>query len=329
MVKNRFSIIIPTYTGEETLPACLDSILGQESLEGCKDVIVVIDGPSKTLRKICEDYSTKFAETKVGLQIIQFHENKGRLKARYEGAKAATTMHLLFIDDRVTLGNRFLAGAVKKDKPLLMPSVKSNGATNVISLFLELLRKRLYKEEESEYYITYHNYERSAKGTTCLWVEKNIFIDACDEMIGSGNTTDLRNSSDDTKLLKILIRSGEGIFKSSLTVNYSPRTSFLDEFTHVYNRGPKFVDYYLHPKTRYFKSLVLFYVTLVLVTFILFLNWEYLPYLVYVVLLLWLLGSIYITRSLSNIVKVFIGMSVASCAFAAGLVKGLLIKIGR
>ncbi len=55
MAKTKFSLIIPTFSGEKYIGQVFDSILPQIVMYDA-EVIVVIDGPNNTLESIIEKY---------------------------------------------------------------------------------------------------------------------------------------------------------------------------------------------------------------------------------------------------------------------------------
>src|SRR5688500_2280908 len=97
-----FSIVLPTYTGMNTIEKCFDSILAQKYTSKLKfEVIVVIDGPSQKLKEITQNYARTFNQKKIEFTVKQFKANEGRFVARLEGAILAKYNQLLFVDDRV------------------------------------------------------------------------------------------------------------------------------------------------------------------------------------------------------------------------------------
>lgn len=87
----KFSVIVPIYKVEEYLPACVDSILGQNYPDF--EVILVDDGSPDNCPGICDDYARKDARVKV-----VHKENGGLSDARNAGIAAATGDYLLFVD---------------------------------------------------------------------------------------------------------------------------------------------------------------------------------------------------------------------------------------
>jgi hypothetical protein len=61
-----------------------------------------------------------------------------------------------------------------------------------------------------------------------------------------------RDSSDDTRLLRAVVARAPILNHPAVRIIYLPRTSFRASLGHLYQRGPKFVDYYLDPAQRNF-----------------------------------------------------------------------------
>jgi GT2 family glycosyltransferase len=97
MKKNTFiSIIISVYNNEDTLPACLDSLLsiGYPNYE----IILVNDASTDNTLKIMKEYEQKHKRIKV----ITYKINKGVPGARNEGMKAARGDVFVFSDGDCT-----------------------------------------------------------------------------------------------------------------------------------------------------------------------------------------------------------------------------------
>lgn len=87
----RFSIIVPVYKVEKYLPACIDSILGQ-NYRGY-ELILVDDGSPDRCPHICDEYGKKDSRVKV------IHkENGGLSSARNAGLEIATGEYIVYLD---------------------------------------------------------------------------------------------------------------------------------------------------------------------------------------------------------------------------------------
>ena len=84
------SVIIPVYNAEDTLRACVQSVLKQSYPEF--ELILVDDGSPDKSGVICDEYTSHANVT------IIHQQNKGRTAARYEGVKIAKGEWITFVD---------------------------------------------------------------------------------------------------------------------------------------------------------------------------------------------------------------------------------------
>jgi glycosyltransferase involved in cell wall biosynthesis len=328
-----FSIVLPTYSGVNTIQHTLDSILTQKTKQNF-EIVYVIDGPNDDLRKIVDDSRPMFEDKGIPVTIKQFKKNKGRFIARIEGAKLARSDQILFVDDRIELDKGYLEELLSTNSTVSMPSViEVEEHKRPISLTLRSVRRKLYPnrwgEEFDDYYIDDKNFEDSPKGAAALWMPKSLFIEACDEVSrtqgGSG-----RYTNEDTRVLKYVVDTGHRILRTSkLRIFYRPRAAFKEEVKHLYGRGPRFIDYYLRPGTRFFGPLIAFYITLIAAIVLLVL----LPQLFLLLLIISAVGLLLFTMYLAGISRdapmVFVGLILIVVAFGSGLLKGAYLKFTK
>lgn len=329
-----FSIVIPTYTGTEHIDECLEAIMAQQNNKRNKkidfDVIVVIDGPNAALRRIVDEWSVKFKKFEIPLTIIQFKENNGRFKARLAGVRKSEKEHILLIDDRNNMAHDYIKQVINTGSSVLIPNVLENEHPNLVSLTLFYLRKKIYGEkwggDFESYDITRNNFEKSPKGTTSLWIPKNLFIEVCEYIMKEHG--DIRHISDDTKVLRAIVDKGISIRKSSeAKIYYQPRKRALTELLHIFHRGPLFVDYYLKRGSPYFLHLLILYVGTILI-FAIFVTH---PISILYILSLLLVGVIFagvlLSKSLTNGLQIGLCLILICLSFLFGVYEGLLIKI--
>lgn len=85
------SVIIPVYKVEDYLPACLESVLGQDYSQ--LEVILIDDGSPDGSGAICDRYAQEDSRIRVVHQ-----ENKGGAAAKNTGLRVATGEYLSFVD---------------------------------------------------------------------------------------------------------------------------------------------------------------------------------------------------------------------------------------
>jgi glycosyltransferase involved in cell wall biosynthesis len=333
MASKAFSIILPTYSGADTIGDTLSSIANQTKVIDF-ELIIIQDGPQPAVeasvrQALKNNKLNEFANYKV------LPKNIGRFEARFTGAKLAKTRQLLFIDDRVELSPDFFKKLVKLNKPAMMGNVieKIDQSTNLISETLYRIRRLVYGSKSGsdfkDYYIDKANFESSPKGTASLYVNKQLFIEACESIIATKVGIDSRYFNDDTGLIRYIVDHGQPIYRSSsIKIYYLPRKSFLEAFWHLYNRGPLFVDYYLRPGSKFFPLLMIIYLTLWITLILAF--WE--PKVILGLLIIGLSIDLWATLKLSHkprtITKTMIGLPLVLSIFTLGVIKGSLIKLG-
>lgn len=329
----QFSVVLPTYSGQKTIARTFDSLLAQNVAQLKYEVVVVIDGPSEPIRQIVKSYEPRFKANKIGFTVEQFRQNRGRFEARVAGAKLANYNQLLFLEDRVYLDPGYFKRMAKIDTELALGNVledKTN--SNLIADTLTLVRRAVYGsqwgQDFKDYDINTANFERAPKGMASLWVSKSLFLEACQEF--KKTVVNSKDSSDDTGVLRLIIEKGTPIRRiSGLKLYYMPRTGLLESVKHLYQRGPKFVDYYLKPGTRFFAALAGFYALLAVVLVGLILITSWMIYLLALALVLILIFCLVVTKKLIAGLKFFVGIIAVGLIFAAGLLRGSLQKIIR
>jgi glycosyltransferase involved in cell wall biosynthesis len=326
-----FSVVIPTYSGASTIGKTFESILKQDR-QYRYELIVVIDGPHQELSRICAEIKPRFEDAGVSMKITQFPQNRGRFVARLEGAKLASTNQLLFIDDRVAVERDYFSNLVGSGARAAMPNViEVEQQTRPISLTMRQLRQALYRgrwgEQFADHYVDNQNFESLPKGTTSLWVPKDVFIAAC-QRVASQRSHNSKYTNDDTRILKEVVEAGTKILRSSqLTIYYHPRSDFKKEISHLFGRGTIFVDYYSRPGTRLFPVFVVFYLILAGLVAVVWL-WPQLIIFCLVGVLSGLLGLALAIAGLSkNTLPVFWGLILIAVVFGAGVIKGTALML--
>lgn len=326
-----FSVIIPTYSGVDTIRYAFASIASQKAQVNY-ELIIVIDGPNEELNHIAQEAKTEFAQKGVKTIVKQLEKNRGRFETRLAGAKTANADQLLFIDDRVRLGDNFFSYIMRSDEKVIMPNVIELETTNPISLTVNTMRRRIWGKKWgtkfADYYIDSKNFENSPKGTTSLYVDKDTFLAACREVKKDLKQTDSKRISDDTKLLRQIVAGSTRIFRTGkLNVYYLPRNSFNEAWHHLYRRGPLFVDYYYKPSTRFFPLLVANYVALAVIIATAIIMPAWLAYYVAGFVVLIVITAAAIAKNFHEYAIVLIGLPIAILTFSAGVIAGTFLKI--
>lgn len=238
----KYTLIVPVYNAEDTIGACIKSLLDQKGATYGKDytVIVVDDGSTDRTAEILKAFP---------VETIRLAQNQGRIVARLTGARRAQTDRVLFVDSRVTLAEDAVATLDSfDDHPAVMGETdqtesKYISATQTV---LYLIRRKYYRKGtfpvENEFLITEQNFKRAAKGTTVLLIDRELFIKLTPERTG-------KDVSDDTLLFHNLVFDQKiGLFRSRrLYYTYSQRTETKQFSGWLFHRGVRFSDFYLRP----------------------------------------------------------------------------------
>lgn len=318
------SIILPVYNGEETLKACLQAILNINYPAKDYSLTVINDGSEDGSLEIIKSFISKFKRKDIEMDIVDLEKNQGRVKARMAGAEKAKYDNLLFIDHRCIAERDILKNIKKKSyEPIIgNPYQKKEGT--LINRFFYVFRYLLYKPyfgfKYPEVYINEENFDNVSKGTSPFFCSKKRFFESLPK--NKNHWT-----SDDTLVFRIMINKKEILKTSEVRCLYLERHSPEEFFKHLYERGPKFVDYYSNPKTKYFFFIpILVLAPLFLIILIFLFKWSVLYLLATFTLLLLFYILFNGFQFLDFIAIAVVGVPVL-LSFTAGLYKGLFIKL--
>jgi len=96
MNEPKISVVIPVFNSENTIGACIESVLRQTFSDF--ELIIVDDGSTDNSGAICDDYHSR--DTRI---TVIHQSNKGRTEARWQGVKTAQGEWLCFVDSDDTL----------------------------------------------------------------------------------------------------------------------------------------------------------------------------------------------------------------------------------
>lgn len=132
MPKPKISVIIPVFRGPGTLDKVIEKLL-KEKVD--KEIIVVIDEPTKESTKIVKKYRRK-------VKFILNKKRKGKALAANQAVKIAKSDILLFLDDDIEVGSKnFLKNVIDEMKD-----------ADVMEIKKEVVRKNLLSK------LTYYEY---------------------------------------------------------------------------------------------------------------------------------------------------------------------------
>lgn len=315
----KLSIIVPVYNEKEAVAQCLNAILNQDYPKDDYEVIVVNDGSSDGTREVVEKYQ---------VSLINLEANMGRIVARESGAIAAKNELLLFIDSRYILqGNDFLKRIVETGYQPIFPVAIEKKYGNPFNTFFYLIRKKWYKpyypfdDYPREFWIDGANFDSVPKGMSVVLIDRDLFLSSIPHEKG-------KMVNDDTRLLREVISRKKILRHSDIKVTYIQRTGFREVMRHLYERGPRFADYYLKKGGRYRKTCL----TIMWLSLIFILAGFFSPE----VLLLGMSGlllmdigvGIWLAEDIKDFFIVLIYLPLIASAFGGGILRGMLSNEG-
>lgn len=302
------SVIVPVHNEEEMIKNCLDALLNQDYPRHQYEIIVVNDGST--------DDTAKEVSRKKNVKLINLLRNQGRIEARIAGSREAIYENLLFIDSRRIAPPDLLSKLVAIDyQPIIAKSLK-NTKKNPYERVLDLLRLAHYQHKPDEsYWVREENFDHVGKGTGCLFISKALFLRCQPELRD-------RYVNDDTKILREVVRERPIWVDSSIKVEYMARRETNIALWHLFERGPRFQDYYLQPGSLYYTHWRLtLAIAAILLTFLILFPFLWLYY-IFLVIFALLFTSAWLASNVQDFKSCLIYLPQILLAFGTGILYG-------
>ena len=318
----QISIVTPVFNEAESIPAYWKAV----SLLNCGkktdfEVVVVNDGSSDFTMKVLKKLQNK---SKIRLKIVDLKRNLGRSMARVAGARVVINENILFLDVRCEIFPDALKMIEKINYSPINPLVLQK-KNSFFDLFFYIIRRAFYRknfgEDFSEQFITAENFDSMAKGTTMFYCEKKLFLESQPSNIEN------KNNSDDTALLANIVKKRPILATSLVRCYYNTRSSFVANVKHIFNRGPKFVDYYYKPSKRHFWLINLFFLLIFLLIYRMYLGLISLYGLASVFLVVDAFLALYVSRKLKEFFIFLFFFPIFSAVFFLGVMRGFTLKV--
>jgi glycosyltransferase involved in cell wall biosynthesis len=229
-------VIVPVYNEERMICKCLEALINQGFPRDRYEIVVVNDGSTDNTATVVEKYSS--------VRLINLKQNMGRIMARVTGARNADYDLLLFIDSRCIASNDLLRNLERIEyQPVMsghIPGRTNDIKYNPYERVLDLFRLKYYSSEawKKEYWIDEKNFDRSPKGTTCLFISRDLFLECQPSSKG-------RHVNDDTRILREVVKCKPILRHQDVKIEYHGRSDPKSALKHIFYRGPRFQDYYL------------------------------------------------------------------------------------
>jgi glycosyltransferase involved in cell wall biosynthesis len=316
-----FSVIVPVYNGEDELVKCLTSLLSLRYPSSKYEIIVVNDGSTDQTSDIATQYP---------VQVIDLKSNQGRVVARNEGAKAAKFETLVFNDVRVIPEKDLLRKVSSRNYQPLIPAVEDyDGSKWGFSRLFYLLRLKIYtpyyplSELSEEFMITQNNFDQAPKGTTNFVCDRKLWLKCQPDHPG-------RETNDDTRILRCIVQRRSILRPVNITVTYNQRKKLGDVIGHMYERGPRFADYYLR-KGGHYRPFYLFLFLILLGFFLaVLLSSSKDVVILSFLFFLWLCltgVAVYLQKTIRDVIVVITCFPVVVMAFGLGILKWQAMQI--
>lgn len=266
------SFIIPIYNDNAYIEkTVLDLVVAIKFAEIKSYEILIVDDGSST--PIESEILNKINNLKILRQ-----ENQGRLRARLNGVNYSQFSQIVLLDSRVSIDRMSLGklhGHVThnlEELDMVISCIEFPKNTNLIGLFWDSVARFVwhkYYENNQDVYLNSDNFDSYPKGTTFLYVKRDVFLKAHSKL--SSEELLSRDINDDTLLIRGIVDEFQVLLCKDFKATYFPRTKFVRFLKHSFHRGKVAKDGYFADGTSGRRSLILLGIlfTILIVTTIL------------------------------------------------------------
>lgn len=315
----KISIITPIYNEEKNIDRYFQAIKNIEYPKENFEIIIVNDGSTDNSQKVLENIQKN---SDIEINIINLTKNSERNIARETGAKKAKHENLLFIDCKCEI----FPDALSKIKEINYAAIIGNPIQkndHLFDHFFLLLRTKLYKKSFQKFndiYINKENFAKTSKGTTIFFCKKDLFLKSQAEDKAN------KYSHDDTKLFWNIIKKQEILKTEKVKCYYNTRKGFKENIKHVFNRGPKFINYYYKTSKKEFWIINLSIIATIAIIYGL-ISTNYQLEILTTLLILNSITSLYLSKNIKDFLISFALFPIIAISFLAGLVKGIIVNL--
>lgn len=263
LTRSGLSVVIPALNAQDWIEPTVARVRDAFERAGIDrvEIIVVDDGSSDATLAVAEGLASSDPRIKV-----LSHPNAGRFVTRREGVNAARYDRILFIDTRVWIDAGTVAFLDEQltehpERTIWNGHINVSKAGNTIARFGDAITcigwNRYFRAPRLVSYGV-EDFDHYPKGTGLFSAETARIREAMAwfETV----TRDLRNSSDDTLLIRHVAEAERIWLSPDFSATYFARSTFSQFVKHSYHRGQFFVDGFLRPGNRFFLPLVAFLV---------------------------------------------------------------------
>lgn len=258
------SVVIPAFNAANWLQSTTEKLINSIRKADISkfEIIIVDDGSTDQTSTVLQQLSEQYG----GCIVVLSHENSGRFVTRKRGVLAAKYPRILFLDTRVWLDELSLAFLSEQLEEYPRRQVWNGHINvakkgNIIARFgdaLTLIGWRRYFKHPKLSSFGVKDFDYFPKGTGLFSAPKSLLIEAMEWF--ESMTTDIRNSSDDTLLIRHIAEKEKIWISPEFSALYHARTTLGAFIKHSFYRGQFFVDGFLRKDTRFFWPLIIFLV---------------------------------------------------------------------
>lgn len=259
-LKQGVSFVIPAYNAASWIVPTTEKIVAAIHKAKLKkaEIIIVDDGSADGTKDVALGLSYDVPV------YVHSQKNSGRFLARKKGVDHACYDMIFFVDTRVWIDENSLSyvlGQQKKhsNRKVWNGDVQVHKKGNIIARFGDAITQigwRRYHGNPRLLSYDIKDFDYYPKGTTIFLVPKQILKDAI--LWFESQTKDIRNSSDDTLLIRYIAERERIWMSPGFTSVYFSRTTLKAFIDHSYHRGLFFVDGFLRKGTRFYYPLIIF-----------------------------------------------------------------------
>jgi len=252
------SVVLPVFNGgawiKETVLNVIASL--RNSPWELTELICVNDGSTDNTSLVLGELANNFHNLNF---VVINQENRGRYLARASGIKAGSGNYVLLIDSRVHINSNSLnaASELVQKFDALTSHVEYASTNKIYGWFwsaAEVIFWNKYWKNPRNLKLNEENFDLIPKGTTCFLSERKLLQKSMNSF--NPAVTNIKNSSDDTELIRNMINFGNVGISPLFTATYHARVSFHETIKHTYYRGVMFADGHVLRNSKLWQKLI-------------------------------------------------------------------------
>jgi glycosyltransferase involved in cell wall biosynthesis len=307
------------------LDKLFQSIVKSELIKICDEIILVNDASRDNTEGLINSL-TESIDLTGKLRQITFKKNKGRFIARFEGALASSTSHILFLDSRIEFTSKSTSNLVElvKSFDVIQGTIQIPIEESIYNLYWDrshrLIFKKNFQNQMNGFWLSTKNFDDYTSGTGIFYCKRDIFLKAA-------SSFESAPLSDDLALLKKICEIQHIWVTQELEVIWRPRQDLFHFLKRLWERGPSFVSYHVINSTSKMKVPVyvgLFFFALNVI--VLITNPKFWIQMVIIELGLIGFSVIIFTKKPKEILKLYLLHILVILSFGFGVLRGLFIE---